>query len=243
MSVKYQKNQPVLFIDFDGTITRRDAIDAILENFADARWLEIEKQWRGGLIGSRDCLRAQMACVRATREELDALIDSIQVDEGFALLLEICARHQIATHIISDGFDYCIRRILEGSQLQLASLLRSVRVYASQLEAGSHRGWRTNFPYFQQVCAHGCATCKPAVMRLLNRAGAPAIFVGDGLSDRYAAGSADIVFAKDSLAAYCREQAIEYVPFDELDEVAACLVEAQPFDSSNISNLAGALSA
>lgn len=243
MSVKYQKIQPMLFIDFDGTITRRDAIDAILENFADARWLEIEKQWRAGLIGSRDCLRAQTACVSATQEELDTLIDSIQVDEGFALLLEICARHRIAAHIISDGFDYCIRRILERLQLQLADLLRGVRVYASHLEIGSHRGWRTNFPYFPQVCAHGCATCKPAVMQLLNRAGAPAIFVGDGLSDRYAAQSADLVFAKSSLAAHCREKGIEYVPFDELDEVAACLVEALPFDSLSISNLAGALSA
>ena len=243
MSEKYQELQPILFIDFDGTITRRDVVDVILETFADERWLEIEKQWRAGRIGSRDCLRAQMALVRTTRKRLDQLIDSIQVDEGFALLLEVCARHQITTHIVSDGFEYCIRRILERPQLNLGGLLRSVRICASQLEIDNRRWWRTDFPFFQQVCSHGCATCKPAVMRLLNRADAPAIFVGDGLSDRYAAAKADLVFAKSSLAAHCREQAIPYVPFEELDEVAASLVEMLPFDSSSVSTLAKALSA
>src|SRR5919199_417425 len=114
---KQEQNRPILFMDFDGTITRRDVIDVILEKYADERWLEIEKQWRAGRIGSRDCLRAQVALVRATQRELDSLIDSIQVDEGFALLLEVCARHEIATHILSDGFDYCIRRILERPTL------------------------------------------------------------------------------------------------------------------------------
>lgn len=243
LAAKYQSAQPVLFMDFDGTITDRDAVDAILEKFADERWLEIEKQWRQGRIGSRDCLRAQMALVRATKRELDALIDSIQVDEGFALLLEICARHHLAVHIISDGFDYCIRRILERPQLKLSGLLRQTRICSSHLEESGPNCWRTSFSYFKQTCGHGCATCKPAVMSLLNRASAPAIFVGDGLSDRYAAASADLVFAKNSLAAYCREQAIQYVPFEELDEIAAYLVAGLPLDSSSISNLAAALSA
>lgn len=243
MSEKYQELRPILFIDFDGTITRRDVIDVILENFADERWLEIEKQWQAGRIGSRDCLRAQVALVRTTQKRLDTLLDSIQVDEGFRLLLEICARHEVGVHIISDGFDYCIRRILGRPQLQLDGLLRNVRIFAGELEAGSNRWWRAEFPFFQKTCTHGCATCKPAVMRLMNRADAPSIFVGDGLSDRYAAAKADIVFAKDSLAAHCRKQAIGYVPFTELDEVAAFLVRALPLDSTSIADLREALSA
>lgn len=238
-----QQLQPVLFLDFDGTIARRDVTDAILESFADDRWLEIERQWRSGLIGSRDCLRAQMALVRASRKMLDALIDSIEVDEGFALLLEVCARHGVAAHIASDGFDYCIRRILERPRLRLSGLLRGVRICASHLEEACGGRWQTDFPFFKQVCAHGCATCKPAVMRLLNPAGAPAVFVGDGLSDRYAARAADLVFAKSSLAAHCRGHGPAYVPFEELDEVAAYLLDALPFDASTFASLKEALSA
>jgi 2-hydroxy-3-keto-5-methylthiopentenyl-1-phosphate phosphatase len=63
-------------------------------------------------------------------------------------------------------------------------------------------------------------------MRLLNRAGATTVFVGDGLSDRYAVAEADIVFAKKSLARYCAEQGIAYHAYESLAAVAVRLIYA-----------------
>jgi len=60
-------------------------------------------------------------------------------------------------------------------------------------------------------------------MRLLNPTNAPALFVGDGLSDRYAVDSADLVFAKNGLATYCKESGIEYASFRNLNDVVAHL--------------------
>ena len=57
-------------------------------------------------------------------------------------------------------------------------------------------------------------------MRLLNPANAAAIFVGDGLSDQYAVESADLVFAKNGLAAYCSENSVEHVSYNTLGDVA-----------------------
>jgi 2-hydroxy-3-keto-5-methylthiopentenyl-1-phosphate phosphatase len=210
---------PILFLDFDGTISRRDAVDAILETYADPRWLTFEADWRAGRIGSRDCLRAQMSLVRASRKQIDALLDEIGIDEDLVPLLEMCATQNIPVHIISDGFDYCIRRILSGANKRIAAFLRGGRVCAAHLESRGHL-WRTEFPFFHQTCGHGCATCKPAVMRLLNKTNGPAIFVGDGLSDRYAVESADLVFAKEGLAAYCTKQSIEHIQYQNLGEVA-----------------------
>jgi 2-hydroxy-3-keto-5-methylthiopentenyl-1-phosphate phosphatase len=217
-----QTPKAILFLDFDGTITRRDAVDAILEAYADPEWLTFESEWREGRMGSRDCLRAQMGLVRASRKQLDALLDEIEVDEGLIALLEMCAAHNVPAHIISDGFDYCIRRVLSRASRRVHALLRGARVCASRLEARGQL-WRTSFPFFQQTCAHGCATCKPAVMRLLNPTNAPALFVGDGLSDRYAVDSADLIFAKHGLATYCNENGIEYASFTDLNDVAAHL--------------------
>jgi 2-hydroxy-3-keto-5-methylthiopentenyl-1-phosphate phosphatase len=214
--------KPILFLDFDGTISRRDAVDAILETYADPKWLTFEAEWRAGRIGSRDCLRAQMSLVRASRKQIDALLDGIGVDEGLVALLEMCAMQDIPAHIISDGFDYCIRRILSGASKRVAALMRGGRVCGSHLESRGHL-WRTEFPFFHQTCGHGCATCKPAVMRLLNKTNAPAIFVGDGLSDRYAVESADLVFAKDGLASFCAEHSIEHTSYRNLGDVAAHL--------------------
>jgi len=44
----------IVFLDFDGTITQRDATDVILEAYADPGWLRIEEEWKAGRIGSRD---------------------------------------------------------------------------------------------------------------------------------------------------------------------------------------------
>jgi 2-hydroxy-3-keto-5-methylthiopentenyl-1-phosphate phosphatase len=217
-----EQQKPILFLDFDGTISRRDAVDAILETYADPKWLTFEAEWRAGRIGSRDCLRAQMALVRASRKQMDALLDEIGIDEDLVPLLEMCAMQDIPAHIISDGFDYCIRRILSGASKRVAALLRGGRVCAGHLESRGHL-WRTEFSFFHQTCGHGCATCKPAVMRLLNQTNAPAIFVGDGLSDRYAVESADLVFAKDGLAAFCTDHSIEHIPYQNLGDVAAHL--------------------
>jgi 2-hydroxy-3-keto-5-methylthiopentenyl-1-phosphate phosphatase len=216
---------PMLFLDFDGTTSSRDAVDLILEKFADARWLAVEEDWRAGLIGSRECLARQMALVRALPRELDELLASIELDAGLCALLETCARLDVAVSVVSDGFDYCIRRILRAGATRVVRLVRDVRVCASHLAHAGGGRWRAEFPYFRTTCAHGCATCKPAVMNLLNAHDAPAIFVGDGLSDRYAAGEADLVFAKKSLARFCGEQAIGFVPYESLAEVAARLEE------------------
>jgi len=217
-----QPHKAILFLDFDGTITRRDAVDAILETYADPEWLEFEAEWREGRIGSRDCLQSQMALVHATRKQLDSVLDEIEIDKGLVVLLELCATYDIPAHIVSDGFDYCIRRILSRASRRVPALLRGARVCAGRLEARG-RLWCTEFPYFHQTCGHGCATCKPAVMRLLNTTNAPVIFVGDGLSDRYAVESADLVFAKSQLAGHCREHSIEHTSYSDLGDVAAHL--------------------
>jgi 2-hydroxy-3-keto-5-methylthiopentenyl-1-phosphate phosphatase len=62
-------------------------------------------------------------------------------------------------------------------------------------------------------------------MALLKKSGAPAIFIGDGLSDRYAATAADLVFARDTLADYCEKRAIAYTPYDHLATIARRLEE------------------
>lgn len=214
---------PVVFLDFDGTISRADVVDAVLEKFADRAWTAVEEQWRAGRIGSRECLGQQMALVRATPAEIDALLDGIGLDPGFGALLETCAAHRLRVHVISDGFDYCIGRILKTAPADVQGTISGMRICASHLEPAGGSAWRVSFPYFADDCAHGCATCKPAVMAELNPAGAPSVFVGDGLSDRFAVQAADVVFAKQKLAAYCGAQAVGYVPYSTLDDVASAL--------------------
>lgn len=212
--------KPLLFLDFDGTISKRDAIDLILERFADENWRDVEELWKSGAIGSRQCLSEQVALINASESEINNLLGEIELDEGFAKLLKTCRRNKIETFIISDGFDYCIKRILSGSKAA-----QKLQIFSSHLEF-QNGVWKTDFPYFGAFCRHNCATCKPQMMKNLNPNCAPTVFVGDGLSDRYAARAADLVFAKKGLAKYCAAENIRFAEYETLADVAAHLEPA-----------------
>jgi 2,3-diketo-5-methylthio-1-phosphopentane phosphatase len=212
----------IVFLDFDGTITLRDATDAILEAFADRAWLEIEEAWVAGHIGSRECLAAQIALVTARQDQVDDVLNSIDVDPGLASLLDTCATERVPVHIISDGFDYCIERILQRPGLHLGARLMRSGIVSSSLRPYGMR-WHAAFLQPLEPCAHGCATCKPAAMEHLNPTRAVTVFVGDGFSDRHAAKCANVVFAKDKLAAHCEQASIPYAPFSTLSTVASDL--------------------
>jgi 2-hydroxy-3-keto-5-methylthiopentenyl-1-phosphate phosphatase len=211
---------PMLFLDFDGTITERDATDAILEAFANPTWLDVERAWLSGSIGSRECMRAQIDLVSASPPQVDALLDGIGLDPGFPMLLDASAALGVPLHIVSDGFDYCIRRILGRPDRRLSDRLAESQIVSSGLEPVRSDRWRATFSHPPDPCVHGCATCKPAIIERLRAGASLVVFVGDGMSDRHAAACADVVFAKDKLAGYCDDASIPYTPFDTLADVA-----------------------
>ena len=60
-------------------------------------------------------------------------------------------------------------------------------------------------------------------MKRLGRGHVPVIFIGDGLSDRFAVREADLVFAKHDLLQYCLANGIAFEPFRAFADVQARL--------------------
>lgn len=208
---------PVVFCDFDGTISQLDVTDQILDQLADPAWREVEREWVMGLIGSRECLERQIALVDAPPKKLHALIDSIAVDPHFSDFCRFTRRRSLPLYIVSDGFDYVIRRILKRAGV--GRLFRDgSHLYASALRVERERLF-PSFPHSGDGCEHGCATCKPAVIRAVAEGRRPVVFVGDGMSDRFAVEAADVVFAKRQLLAHCREKEIACHPFETFQDV------------------------
>lgn len=56
----------------------------------------------------------------------------------------------------------------------------------------------------------------------------PVGFAGDGVSDRYGALYADLVFARDALAALCRREGIPHVEWETFDDIRRVLVADVP---------------
>ncbi len=209
--------RPAIFCDFDGTITQLDVTDVILSQLAHPSWREVEQAWVQGLIGSHECLERQMALVETSERELNALIDSIPIDPCFGPFFRSVRRRRLPFFLLSDGFDYVIRRVLRRAGVN-GQLRNGSDLFASSF--GIERGRLvTSFPHAGPACAHGCATCKAAIVERLGAGRAPIIYIGDGLSDRFAAEKSDLVFAKRQLAAYCEEHGISWRPFETFEDI------------------------
>jgi len=213
----------MVFSDFDGTITQIDVTDAILSELAHPTWEEIEQEWVRGVIGSRECLSRQMALVHASEQRLNSLIDSVPVDPHFADFRRFLRRRRIPFYVVSDGFDYVIARVLERCRVN-GPLRNGSHLFSSALRVEGER-LVTSFPHSPAPCEHGCATCKAAIMQRLRRKHYPVIFIGDGLSDRFAVEISDVVFAKRALLAYCRDKNIACRPFESFADIQAALAE------------------
>lgn len=220
------QQQPIIFSDFDGTITQVDVTDQVLSQLAHPAWQEIEQEWVRGVIGSRECLVRQLALVDSTPQELDALIDSIPLDPDFTRFQEFTQNRDIPFYVVSDGFDYIIRRILNRAGVN-GHLGNGSHLFASSLRISGNR-LEPSFPHSEPPCEHGCATCKPAIMRRVANGRGPVIFIGDGHSDRHAAECADIVFAKRQLLAHCRDREIACHSYETFGDVQAVLSSLFP---------------
>lgn len=209
--------------DFDGTITRTDVIDSILQRFADPSWEAIEDEWLSGAIGSRECLSRQLALVKATPSELLGFFDSVEIDTDFPDFVDHVVGLGASLEVVSDGIEQGIARILARHYVSLLPIL------ANRLRQVDHHSWRIDFPYSSDACRAASGNCKckstPSGKRVL--------VIGDGQSDLCVASTADFVFAKDRLAEHCERNGIAHARFDSFAELPALLARLPNGSAAN----------
>jgi 2-hydroxy-3-keto-5-methylthiopentenyl-1-phosphate phosphatase len=206
-----------IICDFDGTIALEDVTDSLLERFADESWKDVEAQWRAGTMGSRDCMARQVSLIEADYERLNRYLDTVEIDSSFAPFVDKCKEfNEINLHVVSDGIDYAIKRILQNNKLA------NLRVKANALVALPGNRYRLDFPHSKPDCNVQAGTCKCAIAQVRGektRRTNSIILIGDGLSDVCLASRADFVFAKDRLLDHCRENAIPHLPFAAFSDI------------------------
>lgn len=205
----------VIVCDFDGTISRSDVTDTLMEKLGHPDWQLLEKRWINSEIGSRDCLSGQIALLDASLQQIDACLDQIKIDPEFCRFARWAKAEAIPLYIVSDGLDYAIERILSNNNVA------GLPVVANHLEQISERSWRISFPHFSPDCQYASGTCKCRVAKMLNSD--RFIAIGDGQSDFCVASIADHVLAKKSLLTHCLKAGIPHTPFNSFREAQACL--------------------
>lgn len=205
----------VIISDFDGTIAERDVGHHFFEAFIPARGEheDLLDKWRLGLISSRECLEREIAMLEADLSDLDRFIDGEAFDPFFRDFVDFCERRRFELLIVSDGLDYYIDAML----MKFGVGFLEYRANRLVIDGGRIAG--VEFPWHDPETCAMCGNCKKRHVLKMREAGRLTVYVGNGLSDRCASGTADLVFAKGELLDHCRKERIECLPWRTFRDV------------------------
>ncbi|MGH2511105.1 MAG: HAD-IB family phosphatase [Candidatus Limnocylindrales bacterium] len=215
-----EPGQPPLaiLVDYDGTIALTDVSDTVMaEHVTLGDWERIAAVYDAGRMGSRRLLAWEVKLVRATEAQLLSTALVQPHDPGFVPFARQALAAGIPVEVVSDGFGFFIAPAL--AQLGLAELpVVSARTTFSGDQLAI--AWPNGHPECRV-----CGTCKRQRVLAHQAAGRAVVFIGDGESDRYAAGYADVVFAKRSLIPICLANGWPFRRWTEFAEIHTWLAE------------------
>jgi 2-hydroxy-3-keto-5-methylthiopentenyl-1-phosphate phosphatase len=202
-------------VDFDGTVTIDDVGYNFFKRFANGKAEPIVQQYRRGEVSAIECLQAECDIYNeypASANEVKDFINDQKICSGFLEFVQFCQAKGIKVTILSAGFDFYIRPILNNIGLADIELLATPTI----IKQG--RIYPEFIRYDKKVCSR-CADCKGQRIKELLNKGAIAVFIGDGHSDSHGAEQADIVFAKSFLAEHLEIHNKDYFPYDNFFDI------------------------
>ena len=195
-----------LVLDWDGTVTERDTLDLVLQEFGDAEIYErVEHELDAGTMTLNEVIAAEFATVTVPLEQAVAfVVEHARVRPGFAEL----ARAQRPL-VVSSGFQELIEPVLERE-----GVLGAVELRANRVEARPD-GWRVEFRVSEtcEVCGEPC-----------KRSDLPegdVVYAGDSHSDYCASLAADRVFATGNLARWLERRGVAFTPLTDFRGLAS----------------------
>ncbi len=200
-----------ILVDYDGTIAITDVGDTVMADHVTTDWEPIVAAYDAGIVGSRNAMVAEVALLRATEDELMATAAAQPHDPGFVSFVGLARSAGILVEIVSDGFGFFIPAAMERLGLADVPIVTATTTFDGNKASMA-------FPNGHPTC-FVCGTCKRQRVLAHQAAGRSVVFVGDGESDRYAAGYADVVFAKSSLVRICLERAWPFRRWTEFAEI------------------------
>jgi 2-hydroxy-3-keto-5-methylthiopentenyl-1-phosphate phosphatase len=205
--------------DFDGTISVEDVTDTLMERFGRPGWRELETAWERGEIGSRECMKGQVALLDMSPGELQAHLATIAIDPFFIDFVRAARARGMQLQVVSDGIDHAITTVLELHGLG------DLPVIANRLVQTGPRSWQLQSPYASAHCARASGNCKCERLAEQRAVQGRVLFVGDGTSDFCVSGKADFVLAKYKLIEHCRSNGIAHAAFGDFSQALVLMEE------------------
>lgn len=206
---------PVIFCDFDGTITENDNIIALVKHMDPPGWEPIVNSVLNRERSIRDGVGALFRLLpTAKREEItDYAIGQAQIRDGFAAFLDFCRDEQLEFYVTSGGIDFFVYPILQPYDIP------HDHIYCNGSDFSGDRIEITWPHACDEHCSNDCGMCKTRVMRKFPADQYYRIVIGDSVTDVEAAKLGDLVYARSHLAKHCEENNLPYVKYETFHDI------------------------
>ena len=221
-----------ILVDYDGTIALTDVSDTVMAEYVTGDWEAEAAAYDAGRSGSRRLMTVEMAMVDADPADLFATAAAQPHDAGFVPFVQRARDAGVPVEVVSDGFGFFIEPAMVAlgfPDLPIVSARTTFRGRRAEIA----------YPNGNPRCLV-CGTCKRNRVLAHRAAGRRVVFIGDGESDRYAAGYSDVVFAKRSLVRICLEAGWPFerwTKFREIETWLTATLEAWRQDPSTLPRL------
>jgi 2-hydroxy-3-keto-5-methylthiopentenyl-1-phosphate phosphatase len=225
----FEGKQPVIFSDFDGTVTERDVIVMIMEAFAPPEWRDItDRILNQRTLSIREGVTQLFQLIPASkRPEIEAFVArEVKIRTGLDRLLAFCQTQAIPFQVLSGGVDFFIHPVLAPYRNQVAIFCNSAEFPEATSPDTPAPGIALTFPYLNESCepCGQCGCCKISLMDRFDPATHFRIAIGDSLTDLPMARVADWTFARSKLIQYCEEEGLAFTRFETFDDVRNALM-------------------
>ncbi|MCA1319261.1 2-hydroxy-3-keto-5-methylthiopentenyl-1-phosphate phosphatase [Bacillus tianshenii] len=210
--------RPMIFCDFDGTVTDSDNIIAIMKKYAPSEWNELKDRVLSQEISIREGVGKMFSLLPSSqKEEISTyILENAVIRKGFREFVEYTDNQQIPLYIVSGGIDFFVKPLLRG-------IVPDARIYCNESDF-SEESIKINWPHScDEECQNECGCCKPSVIRKLADKETYKIVIGDSITDLQAAKMADKVIARDFLVEKCEQESITYEIFEDFFDVIRIL--------------------
>lgn len=207
--------------DFDGTITEEDTSFFLLDAFAQGDWRRLLREYKEHKISVGEFNTKAFAMVKTDKPKLlEALKGEVKVRAGFQELVNYCRRRGFRLVIVSNGLDFYVEAILKDLGL------KNIEMHAAQT-VFHPEGMEVHYVGPDDKRLEDGV--KEAYTKLFLKLGYRVIYIGNGDSDFAPAKYVHHVFATGELLAYCRENNLNYKPFDNFMDVVKGLEQMSQF--------------
>ncbi|MFD0713641.1 2-hydroxy-3-keto-5-methylthiopentenyl-1-phosphate phosphatase [Paenibacillus sp. GCM10027626] len=221
-----RRRQPIIFCDFDGTITQNDNIIAIIRHFNPPGWEALVDE----IIGERKSIKEgvgelfRLLPVTLKQEMTDFVIGNASIRAGFQELLDYCRKQEIEFYVTSGGIDFFVYPLLAPYGIP------QNHIYCNGSDFSGPQVEITWPHACDDHCHNNCGMCKSTIIRRFPKEQYKRILIGDSVTDFEGAKLADLVFARSHLTTKCTQLGLPHFEYITFHDVIAILKQEENND-------------